>query len=247
MTSLRDAYTALKAAKLVNLTHQINEISPRFPALPALDKKEIFTLKDGFYVQQFTVVGQYGTHIDPPIHFVEGGKYLDEIPLEDLFLPIYVVDKSAEVAENPDYQISKADILAFEDQHGQIEEGAFVAFRSDWHKRWPDTAAFRNLDDKDVQHTPGWGHDALEYLITERQVKAVGHETLDTDSGASVAANGGSLPEEYYLLDQGIYQIEVLANLDQLPATGAFISIAYPNWEKAVGSPVRAVAYVPQD
>ncbi|MGT2895628.1 cyclase family protein [Streptococcus entericus] len=247
MTSLRDAYTAFKSAKLVNLTHKINETSPRFPALPALEKKDIFTLKDGFHVQQFTVVGQYGTHIDPPIHFVEGGKYLDEIPLEDLFLPLYVIDKSAEVADNPDYQISKADILAFEAEHGVIEPGAFVAFRSDWHKRWPDTAAFRNLDENDVQHTPGWGHDALEYLIHNRQVKAVGHETLDTDSGASVPENGGALVEEYYLLEQGIYQVEVLANLDQVPATGSFIAIAYPNWEGATGSPVRAVAYVPQD
>lgn len=247
MTSLRQAFEVFKSAKLVNLTHKINETSPRFPALPALEKKDIFTLKDGFYVQQFTVVGQYGTHIDPPIHFVEGGKYLDEIALEDLFLPLYVVDKSEAVAANPDYQITKADILAFEAEHGPIEEGAFVAFRSDWHKRWPDTASFRNLDENDVQHTPGWGHDALEYLITERKVKAVGHETLDTDSGASVPENGGALVEEYYLLAQGIYQVEVLANLDQVPATGSFINISYPNWEQAVGSPVRAVAYVPQD
>ena len=29
--------------------------------------------------KNFTVVGQYGTHIDAPIHFVEGGRWLDEI------------------------------------------------------------------------------------------------------------------------------------------------------------------------
>ncbi len=101
MTTLRDAYKIFKEAKLVNLTHQMNEDSPHFPALPALEKKDLFTLKDGFHVQQFSVVGQYGTHIDAPIHFVEGGKWLDELALEDLLLPLFVIDKSEAVATDP--------------------------------------------------------------------------------------------------------------------------------------------------
>ncbi|EHJ53018.1 cyclase family protein [Streptococcus macacae] len=246
MTNLNEAYLALKSAKIVDLTHQITEDSPRFPLLPPLEKKDIFTLKDGFHVQQFTVVGQYGTHIDAPVHFVEGGAWLDELPLEDLLLPLYVIDKSQEVAENPNIELTKADILAFEKENGQIAAGSFVAFRSDWSKRWPNQDQFRNLDDLGVQQTPGWSHEALEFLIHERQVKAVGHETFDTDSGQAAAKNG-KLAEEYYLLEQGIYQLEVLANLDQVPATGSLIAIAYPHWEKATGSPVRAIAYVPQD
>ncbi|MCY7125118.1 cyclase family protein [Streptococcus mutans] len=246
MTTLQEAYLAFKSAQIIDLTHQINENSPHFPLLPALEKKDLFTLKDGFHIQQFTVVGQYGTHIDAPIHFVEGGAWLDELPLEDLLLPMYVIDKSQAVADNPNYELSKADILAFEEKYGQIEEGAFVAFRSDWSKRWPSQEEFRNLDTAGAQQTPGWSHEALEFLIHERQVKAVGHETFDTDSGQVVAENG-KLVEEYYLLDQGIYQLEVLNNLNLLPATGSFISIAYPHWEKATGSPVRAIAYIAQE
>ncbi len=243
MVSLQEAFQAFKKAKLVDLTHQISETSPHFPALPALEKKDIFTLKDGFHVQQFTVVGQYGTHIDAPIHFVQGGKWLDELPLEELFLPLYVIDLSEKVAQNPNLELSVADILAFEEQHSQIEAGAFVAFRSDWSKRWPDQDAIRNLNAQGTQETPGWSREAIEFLIKERAVKALGHETLDTDSGQTAAKNGALL-NEYYLLEQGIYQLEVMANLDQVPATGSFIAIAYPHWEKATGSPVRAVAYV---
>ncbi|MBM7643276.1 cyclase family protein [Streptococcus loxodontisalivarius] len=246
MADLKTIYQTLKAAKWVDLTHQIDENSPHFPALPALEKKQLFSLDDGFLVQQFSVVGQYGTHIDAPIHFVEGGRWLDEIALKDLLLPLYVVDLSQKVAENPDYQISKEDLLAFEEEHGQIEADSFVAFRSDWHKRWPSQDAIRNLDENGVQHTPGWSHEALQFLIEERQVKAVGHETLDTDSGVTAAANGGALLEEYYLLEQDRFQLEVLANLDQVPATGSLISIAFPHWEKASGSPVRAIAILPE-
>lgn len=245
MTELLDIYRTLKSKNWVDLTHQINDQSPHFPALPALEKKALFTHKDGFFVEQFTVVGQYGTHIDPPVHFVEGRRYLDEIDLKDLFLPLYVIDLSEAVAANPDYEISKQDILNFEEVHGQIAPESFVAFRSDWSKRWPSQDLVRNLDENGVQHTPGWSHEALQYLIEERQVKAVGHETLDTDSGVSAAKNGGKLLEEYYLLSEDIYQLEVLNNLDQLPATGALIFISFPHWEKASGSPVRAIAILP--
>jgi len=208
-------------------------------------KETLFTLKDGFYVQKFSVVGQYGTHIDAPIHFVEGGRWLDEIELKDLLLPLYIIDKSAEVATNNDYEITKQDILDFEKKYGEIIPESFVAFRSDWSKRWPNYDEIRNLDENEVQHTPGWSREALEFLIKERKVKAVGHETLDTDSGVSAAAEG--LVNEYYLLEQDIYQVEVLANLDQVPATGALISVAYPNWTEATGSPARVVAILPEE
>ena len=245
MTELLDIYRILKSKKWVDLTHQIDEASPHFPALPALEKRPIFTHKEGFFVQQFTVVGQYGTHIDAPVHFVEGARYLDEIDLKDFLLPLYVIDKSDAVAANHDYEITKQDILDFEAVYGAIAPDSFIAFRSDWSKRWPNQDAIRNLDEQGIQHTPGWSHEALEYLIEERHVKAVGHETLDTDSGALATKNNGNLVEEYYLLSKDIYQLEVLTNLDQVPASGALISIAFPHWEKASGSPVRAVAILP--
>ena len=124
MSDLLSIYKELQAKKWVDLSHQINADSPHFPALPALKQEDLFTLKDGFHVQKFTVVGQYGTHIDAPIHFVEGGRWLDEIALKDLLLPLYVIDKSKEVAANPNFILSKQDILDFEAEHGQIAEGA---------------------------------------------------------------------------------------------------------------------------
>lgn len=245
MSDLLSIYQSLQDKTWVDLTHPLNADIPRFPALPKPTKTDVFTLKDGFHVQEFSVVGQHGTHIDAPIHFVEGGRWLDQFSLKDFLLPLYVIDKSQAVADNPDYILTKQDILDFEAMHGQIEAGSFVAFRSDWHKRWPDQDKMRNLDEAGVQHSPGWGREALEFLIHERQVKAIGHETLDTDAGVPAAANGGVLQEEYYVLSQDIYQLEVLANLDQVPATGSLLALAFPHWEEATGSPVRAVAILP--
>lgn len=244
MSDLLAIYKDLKEKTWVDLTHQINEESPHFPALPALEKETLFTLDDGFLVHQFKVVTQYGTHIDAPIHFAKGGRYLDEIDLKDTLLPLYVVDLSDKVAENPDYELTKADLLEFEEKHGQILPESFVAFRSDWSKRWPDTAAVRNLDKEGVQHTPGWSKEAIEFLINERNIKAIGHETLDTDAGVR-AAQTGFLYNELYLLEEDRFQVENLKDLDKVPASGALISISYPNWSQAAGSPVRAIAILP--
>ncbi|MGO2674983.1 MAG: cyclase family protein, partial [Leuconostoc mesenteroides] len=52
---------------------------------------------------------------------------------------------------------------------------------------------------------------------------------------------------EYYVLSSGHYQIELLANLDQVPATGALISISVPKVEKSPGFPARVFAIVPEE
>ncbi len=36
----------------------------------------------------------------------------------------------------------------------RVLKGAFVAFRSDWSKRWPDQDAIRNLDENEVPASP---------------------------------------------------------------------------------------------
>ena len=51
MSDLLSIYKELQAKKWVDLSHQINAESPHFPALPALQQEDLFTLKDGFHVQ----------------------------------------------------------------------------------------------------------------------------------------------------------------------------------------------------
>ena len=131
--------------------------------------------------------------------------------------------------------------LEYLDFHGEIPAGSFVAFSSDWHKRWGDPEAFVNHDDKGVQHTPGWTLDALKFLVEERNVAAIGHETLDTDPGV-VAAETGFLYGELYVLEQDIYQIEVLDNLVQVPATGAVIVVGPANIKGAPSITSRVYA-----
>ncbi|MNW26260.1 Kynurenine formamidase [compost metagenome] len=234
----------LQQKEWVDLTHTFGPDSPHFPAFAAAQFTTLFDHDQGFFAQSFTFPGQYGTHLDAPIHFVRGKRYLEELQLKELVLPLIVIDQSSEVSANPDFTLGIEHIEQFEAQHGTIDPGSFVALRTDWSKRWPSQEAFENKDAEGNSHSPGWSVDALRFLFTERKITAVGHETFDTDSAIDVSKNG-SLIAEYYVLEQDAYQVELLTNLDRLPAKGAVIFNIVPKAAKASGFPVRSFAILP--
>lgn len=241
---LINALNLLKRKQWVDLTHTFGPESPHFAAFESAEFKTVFSHDDGFFAQTFKFPGQYGTHIDAPIHFVRNTRYLDELDLKELVLPLIVIDKSKEAAENHDFTLTTEDILQFEEEYGRIEVGTFVALRTDWSKRWPNKEAFNNKDAKGNNHAPGWSLEALRFLFEERKINAVGHETFDTDSSIDYLKNGALLGE-YYVLERDTYQIELLKNLDQVPAKGAVIFNIVPKPEKASGFPVRSFAILP--
>ncbi|MFT9846833.1 cyclase family protein [Aneurinibacillus sp. REN35] len=239
-----NALKLLKEKEWVDLTHTFGPDSPHFSAFPSAEFKTLFTHDDGFFAQSFTFAGQYGTHLDAPIHFVRNTRYLDELGLKELVLPLVVIDKSKEAEKNHDFTLTVDDIVTFEEEYGRIDEGTFVALRTDWSKRWPDKEAFENKDTDGNNHAPGWSVEALTFLFEERKVKAIGHETFDTDSAVDFQKNG-SLLGEYYVLEQDTYQVELLTNLDKVPAKGAVIFNIVPKPKKASGFPVRSFAVLP--
>lgn len=85
---------------------------------------------------------------------------------------------------------------------------------------------------------PAWSLEAIRFLFEQRGVTAIGHEALDTDIKET-------LDSEVWLLKQGHWQIEAMANLDQVPATGAVIVVTWPKVANGFGFPARAFAILP--
>ncbi len=241
---LINALNVLKSKTWVDLTHIFDKNSPHFFMFEPAEFKTLFGYPEGFFTQQFTFPGQYGTHIDAPCHFVEGKRYLHEITLKELVLPLIVIDQSERAKQDPNFSFSRDDVIEFEKKYGQIEPETFVALRTDWSKRWPSQSKMDNKDAEGNNQIPGWGIDALKFLFEERGVKAIGHETFDTDSAKDFRQNNALLAE-YYVLEQDAYQVELMANLDKLPTRGAVIFniMAKPN--NASGFPVRSFAILP--
>jgi kynurenine formamidase len=158
---------------------------------------------------------------------------MDQIPLEQMILPLVVFDETPLLADDPNHALSVADIEAWEKAHGRVPDGSFAALRTDMSKDWDtDPERFKRYP------FPAWSLEALKFLIEQRGVTAIGHESLDTDVTETMAS-------ETWLLESGHYQIEVMANLDQVPATGAIIVVTWPKVENGFGFPARAFAILP--
>jgi kynurenine formamidase len=248
--SLAQIQKILIGKRWVDLTHSFEAGIPHWPGFPEEKRETIYwyekgrgTMGSGFFAETFTHVGQWGTHVDPPAHFVKGLRTVDQIDLKEMILPLVIVDVHEEAAKNPDYILSIERVKKWEVEHGQIPNGAFVAMRTDWSKRWPDGAKMENKDAKGVAHYPGWSLPALKYLYEERKITASGHETTDTDPGVATTKDDYSL--ETYILSTNHYQIELLTNLDQVPEAGALVVVSFPKPKGGSGFPARVFAILP--
>ncbi|GAC1303012.1 MAG: cyclase family protein [Steroidobacteraceae bacterium] len=242
--SVTEAASVLKSHRFIDLTHSFSPGIPHWKGAPDERVKTLYTVaKDGFRINEYCHVGQWGTHVDPPAHFHDGLHSVDQIEPKDMLMPLVVLDVHEKVLKNPDYVLSLDDVAAWEKRHGTVPRGAFVAMRTDWSKRWPDDAALANKDAAGVFHYPGWSKELLQLLYEKRGIAASGHETTDTDPGLATTKDDYSL--ESYILGMNHYQIEMLANLDQVPESGAVVWVTFPKVLDGSGFPARVIAVVP--
>ncbi len=245
-----DFSSDFSSARFVDLTHAFY---PGIPHGEGLKGEKVETLYSyapgvgsmghGALIYYYSFPGQWGTHVDAPAHFIKGKRFLDQIPPQEMLLPLVVLDIHKEVEKNPDYQVSLADVRQWEKRHGPIPKNSFVALRSDWSKRWPDQQKMQNRDKNNISHTPGWSRAVLEFLLQKRHITAIGHETGDTDPG--IDASRMKFPLERYFLSHNKYQIELMTNLDKVPESGAMIIASWPKPRHGSGFPARVIAIIP--
>ena len=240
----------LRACRWIDLTHAFAPGIPHYAGFPDEQRTVLYHFDEGvgsmgagFLAHEYRHVGQWGTHCDPPAHFARDGRTQDQIGVEEMILPLVVLDVRAAVAADPDLELGAAHVLAHEAEHGEIPPGCFVAAAFGWAAKWPDGEAMANRDAGGAAHSPGWGVDALQLLVERRGVTAIGHDVTDTDPGARVSA--GEVPAETYILGADRWQLELMANLDALPPRGALIVATWPKPLGGTGFPARAFAIVP--
>lgn len=237
---------AIYEAKMVDLTYAFEASTIYWPTAKAFEwQKESWgrTASGNWYAAaRFAASEHGGTHLDSPIHFAEGKATVDEIPVERLIGPAAVIDVSAACAKDPDYLLVVKDIESWEKQHGPIPKGAIVLVRTGWGKFWPDKKKYLGDDtpgETSNLHFPGIAQAAAK-LLAERKVDGVGIDTAGIDSGASEEAFAHRV-----FGAANIYGLENVANLEQLPATGATV-IALPMKIKGgSGAPTRIIALLP--
>ncbi|MGH2776711.1 MAG: cyclase family protein [Actinomycetota bacterium] len=224
--------------RAVDLTHTFSAGFPMYIG----DEPSRSTLTtipaNGFYGQAWAFGEHSCTHMDAPGHFVDGGRLTPEIALNELMLRVAVIDISKKAGRDPDAQVTPEDLEAYERRHGRIPRNSAVFMDSGWAKKLPDEDAYKNADSSGTYHFPGFGIEAIEWLLDRRSVRAIGVDTLSLDPG-----NSTTFATHVTWLGADRFGIENLANLGRLRRRGATAFIGVIPWEEGSGGPCRVIAY----
>jgi kynurenine formamidase len=225
-----------RRGRVVDLTHTFTAGFPVYTGNPPSRRTLTTIPADGFYKQEWTFDEHSGTHMDAPAHFVAGGRYTPQLTIGELVLPIVVIDIARRAARDPDTVVTADDLRRFERRHGRIPDGALVAMDSGWAAKIGDEAAYKGGPPGDY-HFPGFGDEAVEYLLERRNAAAIGVDTLSLDNGQST-----TFSVHVNWLNADNYGLENLANLDRIPPSGATAVVGVIPWQDGSGGPARVLA-----
>ena len=204
---------------IYDITVPVANAIPVWPGDPPVRlAKKSHRARDGSHTITLTGIemgSHTGTHIDAPYHMIEGGKKLNDFPLEILTGKATVLEITGRRSiGRPELEREKWD---------GVER---VLFKTDNSRHWSDGKFYEEF----VYLEPS----GAEFLV-ERGIRLVGIDYLSIDKYKSE-----SHPTHFVLLTRDILILEGL-NLDAVPA-GEYTVVALSlNLQDADGAPARVV------
>ena len=248
-TPAMPAWTQLGVQRVVFLSH-VNDPgrTPGFPGDPRFTLTTVFTVpKDGFYLQEVREGEHTGSHWGAPCHFHTNEVCADRLDPSDLVRPAVVVDVRAKAARNVDYQITVADLRAWERRYGRMPAGAAVIAWTGCDRWWSARQTGRNYyncgSGRSGLHQPGFSLRAVRWLIGRGVLGrqgGLGTDTFGPDPGTDDQFRESSLVFHRHRID-----LENLTGLGQLPPRGAWVVIGGPRNRNGSGSPATIFGLLP--
>jgi len=173
----------------------ISPTLPTWPGDPALKLEQIESMDKGAHanVTHISAAVHLGTHVDAPHHFLNDGRTVENLPLEVLTGPCYVVQLPDGIEE------ITAEVLDRTEINSEMKRVLFGTRNSHW---WAKGETKFQTDFVAITE------DGAEWLV-ERGVQLVGVDYL------SVAPYGDSVPTHTVLLKAGVVVVEGL-NLSKI-------------------------------
>jgi len=230
----------LQNAKVVDLTIPLGTDIIMWPGAPSPEMETLVTVAhDGYFARRVSFFEHTGTHFDAPCHFIEGKATVDKIPADTLVRPAVVIDISKEIGSNADAVLTLQHVKDWEKVNGVVPKDAAILLRTGWEEFNTNKLKYAGPDGD--LHFPGYGVEAAQYLVNERAATGLGIDTLGIDSG-----NKADFPVHSQVSHpKGLWHLENLQNLKQLPAIGAWIVVGVLPLVGGSGSPARVFALVP--
>jgi kynurenine formamidase len=198
---------------IARLGHVFDENASVFPGDPSPHITLAATIEaNGFKVEEVTTGTHTGTHLDAPGHFIAGGRTVDQLAGTELVWPLYVIDVRQRMAAAADdgFQLSVADIRAYEKQNGKIKNGSMVVIRTGFDAFF-GTPAF-------LDAAPGFSGAAVQWMVDQRNIGGIGSDTFGPD-----ATSDADFSATFTILNNNRVALPGLNNLESLQVKGDII------------------------
>lgn len=219
-----------RAVRVIDLSIPIDEATPFYPGDPEPSVCAAATIaRDGFNVSRLELGSHSGTHCDAPVHFLEDGLTLDQLPLERFIGPGVVVDATG---------LEPRGVIDWErlEPHAEaLGPGVIVLLHTGWDARRRDPSYFEH---------PYLDGDACERLLG-LGVRTIGIDAINLDETPT-----GELDRATFRCHAAIARAEgvIVENLTNLQALYGIrpplVSVLPLHLPGADGAPTRAVALV---
>lgn len=201
--------------KYIDLTHEINDITPVFPGDSSIMLKQTHKVSvDGHSNFQISTGLHIGTHIDSPAHFIEDGPKINDLSIDNLCGEAVLLDARG---------LEEIGIGIISGK--ELSDNLIVVICTGYYKNYYDSTYYYDY--------PTLSEELCKYFISKK-VKMI---ALDTPSPDKSPYNLHPL-----LFKAGIVIAENLTNTEELLSIGNFQIIALPLKIKSDGSPARIVA-----
>lgn len=218
--------------RIVDLTVTIgpDTLSP-----PSVNKRLTLTSNyrgPGFWrASSVDMVLHTGSHVDFSLHVQEGGETAADVGLDRICGDALVLNM---IHLGPDMPITVEDVKA---RANHIRPGDIILVRTDWtEKMWGDFPDY-------YLHSPYCSPEAVEYLVLERKVKAVGFDCFSEYCARLPNFTSEEFIIHKIILENGAILMQQMTNLSKLPVDRHFQFFApCIKMVGAEGSPARFFA-----
>lgn len=198
----------------IDLTHTFDKDTPAYPGDPKPQLIQTATIAhDGYTDHHLSTLMHVGTHMDAPLHMIEGGATIDGLSVEQLFCPGVLLDARGK----PAVDASLLDGIP-------VPPGACILVYTGHEDRWKTDGYF----DGHPRITEDFARKTVDL-----QAHIVGMDMLGPDADP--------FPIHKILLSSGVLIIENMDNLGKLLGK-SFDVVALPAKFATDGAPVRVVA-----
>lgn len=227
--------------RIVDLSHPLTTGMPVYPGDPSVSITSALSVADdGVAVAHLSLGSHSGTHLDAPSHSIEGGRTVDQIPLELLQGDALVL----QLRMPANHRITLADLP------GTLPERLpkIVCIATGWDQYFAPSATSPVADPNAAEGstlTAMLSHPFLApELATElwrRGARVLGGDALSPDPSGELS--DGTLPVHEIWLGQSGVIVENLTGLTTLPERVEMILAPLP-LTGVDGSPIRAMARI---